>query len=143
MKTSRFVIVVVAIFFACAVSAFATDVTGAWTGQFAPDMNPSNAHKFVLDLKVDGTKLSGTMGFCRQDCTNPTGKVVLQNGRVDGDVISFGIDTDAQDVPHIDFQGTVTGNSINFIVSGKAPNCAPDTSCQIGQGSATRSTSPH
>jgi hypothetical protein len=137
MKASR-CLAFLAVLFLCAASALAADVSGSWTGQFAPDMNPSNVHKFVLDLKVDGAKITGTMSFCRQDCSNPTGKVALQDGKTDGDRISFAIDTDAQDVPHIDFQGTVTGDSIQFIVSGKVPNCAPGTSCQIGQGSATR-----
>ena len=132
-----------AVLFLCAASALAADVGGTWTGQFAPDMNPSNVHKFMLNLKAEGDKLTGTMVFCRGDCSNPMGKVAIENGKVNGDAISFGIDTDAQDVPHIDFQGTVTGDSITFVVSGKAPNCAPDTSCQIGQGSATRTTSPH
>lgn len=142
MKVSR-CLAFLAVLFLCAGSALAADVSGSWTGQFAPDMNPSNVHKFVLDLKADGAKLTGTMTFCRGDCSNPMGKVALENGKVDGDTISFGIDTDARDVPHIDFQGTVTGDSITFVVSGKAPNCASDASCQIGRGSATRTASPH
>jgi len=141
MKTSRFAASLL-ILFLCAASVLAADVTGSWAGQFASDMNPTNAHKFVLDLKTDGARLTGTMGFCRQDCTNPMGKVALQDGKVDGSTISFGIDTDAKDVPHIDFRGTVSGDSISFVVMGKAPDCG-GAECKIGEGSATRSTSPH
>ena len=127
-----------AIFALSAVSLFAADVDGSWNGQFAPSMNPANVHKFILELKADGGKLTGTMAFCHPDCSNPTGTLAIEDGKIDGDTISFGIDTEAQDVPHIDFQGTVNGASISFIVSGKAPNCANGSGCQIGTGSATR-----
>jgi hypothetical protein len=140
MKASR-CLVLLAVLFLCAASGLAANVSGSWTGQFASDMNPSNVHKFVLDLKLDGSKLTGTMGFCKQDCTNPMGKVALEDGKFGGDTISFGIDTDAKDIPHIDFQGTASGDSINFIVTGKAPDCG-GAECRIGQGSAMR-TNPH
>lgn len=121
----------------CAAPSLAADTNGRWTGSFAPDMNPQNIHYFVLDLKADGAKLAGTMGFCKSDCGTPLGTLPIKDGKIDGDTISFGIDTDAKDVPHIDFQGTITGDSIQFVVSGKAPDC-PESSCKIGRGSATR-----
>jgi hypothetical protein len=119
--------------------SFAAGVDGTWVGQFAPDMNLSNSHPFVLDLKTDGSALTGTMWFCHPDCTQaPTGKVTIENGKVDGEKISFTIMTDASDVPQIDFQGMVEGDSISFVLSGKAPNCST-ASCPIGHGSASRS----
>jgi hypothetical protein len=75
-------------------------------------MNPQNVHYFVLDLKADGAKLMGTMGFCKSDCGTPAGKLMIEDGKVDGD-------------------------SIQFVVSGKAPDCG-GFECQIGQGSAIR-----
>lgn len=141
MKTPR-CLALLAVLFVCAASALAAAVTGSWTGQFASDANPTNVHKYVLDLKVDGAKLNGTMGFCKQDCSNPMGKGALEDGKVDGDTISFGMDTDAKEVPHIDFQGTVSGDSINFVVTGKTADCG-GAECRIGQGSATRTATTH
>lgn len=121
----------------CAAPALAADITGSWTGSFTAGMNPQNVHYFVLDLKADATKLTGTMGFCKGSCGTPMGAIPIQDGKVDGDTISFGIETDAKDVPHIDFQGKVTGDSIQFVLSGKPADC-PESSCKIGEGSATR-----
>jgi hypothetical protein len=129
----------------CALVAFASlagglaaaGLSGTWSGSFSPAMNPQNIHRFILDLNADGAKLTGTMRFCQSDCSHTNGSIAIQDGKIEGDTILFGIDTDAKDVPHLDFRGTVTGDSIKFAVSGKAPDC--DTSeCQIGEGSATR-----
>jgi len=88
-------------------------------------------------MRSGGPVVRGTMIFCEGDCKTEKGRAPIQKGRIDGDTISFGIDTDAKDVPHIDFQGTITGDSIQFVVSGKAPDCS-ESSCKIGEGSATR-----
>lgn len=129
-------LIVVLVLAICAAPSFAADANGTWVGSFAPDMNPQNVHYFVLELKPDGAKLTGTMGFCKSDCGTPTGTLPIQNGKIDGNTISFGIDTDAKDVPHIDFQGTMSGDSFQFVVSGKTPDC-PESSCKMGEGSAT------
>lgn len=133
---SSWVVLVVALALSAG-ALFAADISGLWTGSFAPGMNPQNVHPFLLNLKVDGPKLTGTMTFCKGDCSHPMGALAIEDGKVDGDTISFDIQTDATDVPHIDFQGTITDDSIQFVVSGKAPGCG-GSECQIGQGSATR-----
>ena len=129
-------VVALFVFAACAASSFAADANGTWVGQFTFGMNPT-VHDFHLVLRSGGPVLVGTMIFCKGDCSAEVGRAPIKNGKIDGDTISFGIDTDAKDVPHIDFQGTVTGDSVQFVLSGKPADC-PESSCKIGEGSATR-----
>ncbi|MGH9572156.1 MAG: hypothetical protein ACRD40_01310 [Candidatus Acidiferrales bacterium] len=120
----------------CAAPSFAADANGTWVGQFTLGMNPT-VHPFHLVMRSGGPVLRGTMIFCDGNCKTEKGRAPIEDGKIDGYTISFGTDTDAKDVPHIDFQGTVTGDSIQFVVSGKSPDC-PESSCKIGRGSATR-----
>ena len=88
---------------------------------------------FVMDLKLDGSALTGT--FCFRDCS--ANKQPIQNAKIAGDVISFSIVTDTRDVPQFDFQGTINGDEIKFVITGKAEQCG-GSSCQIGTAAVTR-----
>ena len=111
----------------------AADVSGRWTGQMV--LGPlGKTIPFVLDLKIDGSALAGT--FCFKDCTD--NKQPIQNPKINGENISFSVVTDASDLPKIDFQGTMSGDSIKFVLNGSPSDC-PMASCQVGDGSATRS----
>jgi hypothetical protein len=111
---------------------FAADVSGKWTGQMVIGMDAKTI-PFVMDLKLDGSTLAGT--FCFRDCTG--NKQPMQNAKIAGDAISFSVVTDTLDVPQFDFQGTISGDEIKFIITGKAEQCG-GASCQIGTASATR-----
>ncbi len=82
-------------------TAEAADVTGKWSGQ-VPSRGETMTATFTF--KVDGDKLSGTM-------TGPQGEVVLQEGKVSGDQISF---STTGGNAKILFQGTVAGNEIKM-----------------------------
>ncbi len=110
----------------------AADITGKWTGQMVIGMDAKTI-PFVMDLKLDGSTLTGT--FCFRDCTG--NKQPLQNAKIAGDAISFSIVTGTSDVPQFDFQGTISGDEVKFIISGKAEQCG-GSSCQIGTASVTR-----
>jgi hypothetical protein len=110
----------------------AADASGKWTGQMVIGMDAKTI-PFVMDLKLDGSTLTGT--FCFRDCTG--NKQPIQNAKIVGDVVSFSIVTDTSDVPQFDFQGTISGDEIKFIIIGNAEQCG-GSSCQIGTASATR-----
>lgn len=86
---------------ALAAMAAAADVAGKWSGQVPARGEAANA-TFVF--KVDGDKLTGTM-------TGPQGEVVLQEGKVAGDKISFSA---AGANAKILFAGTVAGDEIKM-----------------------------
>jgi hypothetical protein len=137
-RLKRFVrvVAVVVMLGVVAIPGWAGDVNGAWTGQLVTGQ-VHNAHAMLLNLKAEGAVLTGTIAFCKGDCTS-TGKAIpIENGKVGGDTISFSFPTGAPDVPQMDLQGTVNGDSIQFVVSGNAQDCMSDA-CQIGTGTATR-----
>src|SRR5277367_6361614 len=126
---------VVILLLLCSLSSplLAADVTGKWIGQMVLGVA---AHKipFTLDLKLDGSALSGTI--CAGDCSDRKPQPIL-NPKVESENISFGVVTDDPGLPEIDFQGTVSGDAIKFILSGSPPDCDGPI-CQVGTGSATR-----
>jgi hypothetical protein len=62
------------------VAALAADFNGKWT---ATVESPRGTQTVTFDFHVDGAKLTGKI-------TNPRGDFDLQDGKVDGDSISFG-----------------------------------------------------
>ena len=112
----------------------ADEVAGHWTGQMTVGVGAA-AVPFVLDLKIDGTTLSGT--FCLRDCTTDKPQPI-QNATVNGNSISFSATATGLDPPQLNFYGFISGDSIAFILSGKVPQCLGFT-CQVGEASATRS----
>jgi hypothetical protein len=114
-------------------SAADKDISGSWSGQIVFRAN-SQLHPIGLNLKADGAKLTGT--FCMNRCGSPNADIAIQNGKIDGDTISFHVALDAPDLPSMDVQGTAKGDTITLAVT-NAPECG-GSSCQIGEGSATR-----
>ena len=112
----------------------ADDVAGHWTGQMTVGAGAA-AIPFVLDLKIDGTTLTGT--FCLRDCTTDKPQPI-QNATVNGSSISFTVTATGLDPPQLNFYGYNDGTTIEFILSGKGPQCL-GFDCQVGNASATRS----
>jgi hypothetical protein len=80
--------------------AQAADVTGTWTASFDTQVGTQN---YTYELKQEGMQLTGK-------ATSANGETALENGKVDGDAISF--------VEKLNFQGmdlviTYTGNVVS------------------------------
>lgn len=91
------------------VTTFAADIAGKWkTTMTTPN---GDKREGTLDLKVDGNKLTGTMGGAR-------GTVEIQDGKVDGDKISFVVVRKFQDNEmKLPYTGVVTGDDMKLTVS--------------------------
>ena len=88
--------------------AFAADVTGKWTAEFpGPD---GGSMTITYNFKQDGTKLTGT-------AEGPGGSLPIQEGKVEGDKISFTVTFDAGGGEmKIGNQGTIKGDEITLTV---------------------------
>jgi hypothetical protein len=83
----------------------ATDVTGTWEGEFKmPDGSASFPLSFTF--KQDGMKLTGSIA-------SPQGgdPIVITDGKVDGDKISFKVSFNGTTITH---EGTVTGDDMKL-----------------------------
>jgi hypothetical protein len=87
----------------CAVTAFAADVSGAWSG----DIVGPNGNSFHISFtfKQDGAKLTGTV-------TGPEGDPIeIADGKVDGDKLSFTVSYNGMTFKH---EGVVSGDVIKL-----------------------------
>lgn len=99
----------IAILLACSV-AFAADVSGTWKGT-AETPNGTIERTFVF--KVDGNKLTG------ETTSQMMGKSVIENGKIEGDNLSFTITVKFQDNEmKLNYTGKLSGNEIKFHVEG-------------------------
>jgi hypothetical protein len=117
-----------------AASAMAADVSGAWSGQIVFQASPQ-PHAIGFNLKTDGSKLTGT--FCLNNCGPAANRWDIEDAKIDGNRISFSVPLGAPELPRLDLQGTLDGDTMNLVISGNPPECG-DAGCQIGQGTATR-----
>jgi hypothetical protein len=97
---------------AVALAAFAADVTGTWKGT-ADTPNGKTERTFIF--KVDGNKLSG------ETTSDMFGKSTIEDGKVDGDNISFTITVKYQDQQlKLNYSGKVAGDEIKLHVESDA-----------------------
>jgi hypothetical protein len=92
--------------------ASAADVTGKWTGEITTGRGPQ---PFNLELKQAGTALTGAITGGRG------GDVMIVDGKVDGDTITFSTSTPGRDggAPNVQkYTGKVNGTSIDFTREG-------------------------
>lgn len=91
-----------------AVSAFAAGVDGKWKITF--DMN-GQTRENMLTLKADGGKLTGKLSSQRGDAD-------IQDGKVDGDKISFVVvrNFNGNEFKQ-QYKGTLKGDEIKFMVT--------------------------
>jgi opacity protein-like surface antigen len=93
----------------CAMPAIAADVAGKWKGEFDSQVG---VQKYTFDLKVDGGKVTGKAFFERM---GQKGEVALQDGKINGDDISFAEKLDFQGTEIlITYAGKVAGDEIKF-----------------------------
>jgi len=90
--------------FAFTVSA--ADVSGTWKGTA---QTPNGPVERTFVFKVDGNKLTG------ETTSDMFGKSTIENGKVDGDNISFSITVNFQgNEGKVDYKGKVDGDQIKF-----------------------------
>ena len=93
------------LFLLLATAAWAADVTGTWKGEVSsPD---GNSFSLTYTFKQDAAKLTGTV-------LSPHGDVLpLDNGKVDGDKISFSVKVDMNgSATTFSSEGTINGDEI-------------------------------
>jgi hypothetical protein len=97
---------------AVALATFAADVTGTWKGT-ADTPNGKTERTFVF--KVDGNTLTG------ETTSDMLGKSTIENGKIEGDDISFTITAKYQDQElKLKYTGKVTGDEIKLHVESDA-----------------------
>lgn len=91
-----------------ALTAWAADVTGKWTAEMAG--RNGNTRQMTINLKVDGDKLTGTIG-------GPRGDTEITDGKVDGDQVSFSVAREFQGQSmKLNYKGQLSGDEIHFTV---------------------------
>jgi len=89
-----------------AAAALAADISGTWKGT-ADFGGQSIERTFVF--KVDGNKLTG------ETSSQLLGKSTIENGKIDGDNISFTITAEMQgNTLHMTYTGKVSGDTIKL-----------------------------
>lgn len=91
-----------------AFTASAADISGNWKGT-AETPNGTVERTFVF--KVDGHKLTG------ETTSNMFGKSAIEDGKVDGDDVSFTLTVNIQGTEgKVNYKGKVEGDTIKFTV---------------------------
>ena len=100
MKTWRIPLTSVAVLLVIAALVRAADPTGRWTATFTTDVGEQ---QYTFEFKVMGSTLTGTAK------SNLLGETKLDEGKVDGDKISFVENANFQGMPlKITYSGTMT-----------------------------------
>jgi len=95
-----------------AFTASAADISGNWKGS-AETANGTVERTFAF--KVDGNKLTG------ETTSNMLGKSAIEDGKVDGDDVSFTITVNMQGTEgKVNYKGRVEGETIKFKVEVQA-----------------------
>lgn len=96
-----------AIFLVLLASAWAADISGKWIAE-AP--GNQGTVEITLNLKVDGTNLTGTL-------ENPQapGAIDIKDGKIEGDNVSFYVSRKfGESETKVVWKGTVSGDEIQF-----------------------------
>jgi len=87
-------------------TASAADIAGVWK---ATVDTPNGAMESTLDLKVTGTKLTGTVTSAQMP------SAPISDGKVDGDNVSFTVKRDGPNGQFvINYKGTVSGDEMKL-----------------------------
>jgi hypothetical protein len=96
--------------------AFGADIDGKWTGQYNSGMGDPMQMDFTF--KADGAKLTGTAPG-GQDA-----KIPLKDGKIDGNKISFVVETAMGDTQmKFNYKGVLSGDTLEltFEIAGMQP----------------------
>jgi opacity protein-like surface antigen len=99
-------ILILAVFaMAAAAPLFCADATGTWTATFDTQVGVQN---YTYTFKVEGNKLTG-------HAKSENGDTEIQEGKVNGDEISFVENLNFQGMPlRIEYKGKLAGDEIKF-----------------------------
>jgi hypothetical protein len=110
-----------------AISAIAADANGRWVIQ--PERGQSRTAATILDLKANGSSLSGTISQAFEG--EPTR--VISKGKIEGDSISFQVEREVNGVTYVtSYNGKVEADTLRLeMVSGREirmtfHRCTPD-----------------
>jgi hypothetical protein len=96
----------------CASTASAADVSGNWKGTAE---TPNGTVERTFTFKVDGHKLTG------ETTSNMFGKSTIEDGRADGDDVSFSVTVNVQGTEgKVNYKGKVEGDTIKFKIEVQA-----------------------
>ena len=85
--------------------AFCADINGTWAATFDTQVGVQN---YAYTFKVEGNKLTGR-------AKSGNGDTEIQDGKVNGDEITFVENLDFQGMPlRIEYKGKVAGDEIKF-----------------------------
>jgi hypothetical protein len=101
----RRAVMVAVLMLASVAIVLAADFNGNWESNFS---GPNGDIKLIFHFKVDGAKLTGSV-------ETPNGSVDLEDGKVDGDKLSFNTHLGESVVKH---NGTLSGDTIQLAVEG-------------------------
>jgi autotransporter translocation and assembly factor TamB len=88
------------------VTLWAADVTGKWTYEMPG--RDGNTMTGTMNLKADGSKLTGTI-------SGPRGETEISDGKIDGDNVSFNVVREFNgNKMTLSYTGKVDGNTIHF-----------------------------
>jgi hypothetical protein len=91
-----------------ALTVSAADIAGTWKGTVD---TPNGSVERTFNFKVDGNKLTG------DTTSNMFGKSVIEDGKIDGDNISFSLSVNVQgQAGKVEYKGEVKGDQIHFKV---------------------------
>ena len=85
-------------------AVWASDIDGKWTAEFE---TPRGTSEMSFDFKVEGDKLSGTV-------TNRRGESEIQDGKIEGDTVSFKQVMSFGREITILYTGKISGDEIEF-----------------------------
>ena len=98
--------ILAALFAVFAMTAAAADIAGVWKAMVD---TPNGAMESTLDLKVQGTKLTGTVTSSQMPSAQ------ISDGKVDGDNLSFVVKRDGPNGQFvINYKGTVSGDEMKI-----------------------------
>jgi len=90
----------------CALVAMAADISGNWKGTAE---GPNGALQRTFTFKQDGSKLTGETN------SDFTGKSTINDGKVEGDTLSFSINAKIQDNEmKLAYKGKISGDTIKL-----------------------------
>ena len=102
-----------------ALAAWAGDISGTWTGQITgPD---GNGFTLTYSFKQDGEKLTGTVAGPQGD------PLPLEEGKVQGDKVSFSVHVDFNGGARFSSEGTINGDEITLKTKSENGDFGPIT----------------
>lgn len=128
MKHLRLLFLVMAVLVS-SLNVMAGNAVDVWRGQITLN---SQHRDVILSLSINGSSLTGSM-----TAEGYTDQAELLDGSVNGDDVSFFIESGADDVPRFEFRGAITGDELKLMIYGHVK--ATGANLTLGEGALKRS----